>query len=68
MKPNKKGNSPTFVLEFKDFDIKELVYSTIIMFSVFIWDNTFKNPKVDKELNKILKTLDKYIKENYKEV
>lgn len=68
MKPNKEGNSPTFVLEFKNFDIKEIVYSVITMFSVFVWDNDYKNPKVDKGLKKILKDLDKYIKENYEEV
>lgn len=68
MIPNNEGNSPTFVLEFKDFDIKEIVYSVINMFSVFVWDNDYKNPKVDKKLKKILKDLDKYIKENYEEV
>lgn len=68
MKPNKEGNSPTFMLEFKNFDIKEIVYSVITMFSVFVWDNNYKNPKVDKGLKKILKDLDKYIKENYEEV
>ena len=68
MTPNNEGNSPTFVLEFKYFDIKEIVYSVINMFSVFVWDNDYKNPKVDKKLKKILKDLDKYIKENYEEV
>ena len=68
MEPNKEGNSPTFVLEFKDFDIKEIVCSIINMFSVFVWDTIYKNPEKDKELNKILKDLDKYIKQNYKEV
>lgn len=60
MIPNNEGNSPTFVLEFKDFDIKEIVYSVINMFSVFVWDNDYKNPKVDKTCSKYGVVIDSF--------
>ena len=67
MKRNKKGNSPIFMYELDDFDIKEIVCSTITMFSVFSWDSIYKEPKNDKKLNAMLEKLQSYIIKNYKE-
>lgn len=68
MKRNKSSISPTFILETKEFDIKDVVCSLITMFSVFKWDSTYKNPNEDLVLMGYLEELEKYIKENYMEV
>lgn len=67
MNQNKKGISPTYVLEVKNLNIQEIVCSVIEMFSVFRWDSKYKNPHNDAELNKMLENLQKYIEKNYKE-
>ena len=67
MKRNNKGNSPVFELEITDFDVKEIVYSTIDMFSVFKWNKRYKNPREDEQLNFMLDILQSYISFNYEE-
>lgn len=67
MKRNKKGKSPSFVLEIDNFDIQEIVCSAIVMFSVFCWDNTYKNPCEDEFLVARLEEIQKYIEDNYME-
>lgn len=66
MTKNDKGNSPIFVFETKDFNIKEIVCSMITIFSVFIWNNNYKDPNKDKKLNNMLKGIERYIVKNYK--
>ena len=66
MTKNDKGNSPIFVFETKDFNIKEIVGSMITIFSVFNWNNYFKDPFQDTKLIKMLDNLEKYIIKNYK--
>ena len=61
----RKGTSPIFEIEFKDCNIKEIVYSIIIMFSVFSWDNTFKNPYEDKQLGEMLDKVQLHIEKIY---
>ena len=68
MKQNNRGNSPELVLEFKDCNIKEIVCSIITMFSIFIWDNIYKNPNNDETLCQMLDNLQMYIDQKYKEV
>lgn len=65
MKQNKEGISPTFILEVKNFDIKDIVYSLIDMFSVFCWDNDYKNPDKDEKLNGMLEKIQEYINSEY---
>ena len=65
MKRNKDGNRPIFILEMKDLDIREIVYSLIDMFSVFCWDNCYKNPIEDEELDYMLGEVQEYINEEY---
>lgn len=64
---NKEGNSPVFELEIADFDVKEIVYSIIDMFSIFLWDNKYKNPREDEQLNFMLDVLQSYLVFNYEE-
>ena len=65
MTRNKDGNRPTLILELKDFNINNIVYSLIDMFSIFYWDNIYKDPKGDKELKIILEDLQEHIFEKY---
>jgi len=67
MNRNNRGNSPVFELEITDFDVKELVCSTIDMFSVFVWNGKYKDPREDTQLNFILDILQTYITFNYEE-
>ena len=65
MKRNKDGNRPIFILEIKDFDIRDIVYSLINMFSVFYWNSNYKNPTEDDELEFMLGEVQEYINEEY---
>jgi len=65
MERNKDGNRPTFILELKDFNIRNIVYSLIDMFSVFCWDGNYKNPTEDDELEFMLGEVQEYINEEY---